>query len=174
MMPVPLSYFSPLVGGLPGQPRLGMEPTYYWDGLTEEARAWLRATPAPGQTIQFATFPDLLALPPRDGRVPAAARPRSIRADRPGSSCRTGPASWTAIDRAWVERSRPAFTVPKFGVPLVWVFPYAESEMTAIVNAVAEEGAEPAGPDARVVWLTPDRHSQEHAVTISHGWSMRS
>src|SRR5262249_6877250 len=31
MMPVPLSYYSPLVGGLPGATRMGMEPTYYWD-----------------------------------------------------------------------------------------------------------------------------------------------
>src|SRR5262249_7336407 len=29
MMPVPLSYFSPVVGGLPGATALGMEPTYY-------------------------------------------------------------------------------------------------------------------------------------------------
>ena len=34
MMPVPLSYFSPLIGGLPGAAKLGMEPTYFWDGLT--------------------------------------------------------------------------------------------------------------------------------------------
>jgi hypothetical protein len=27
-------------------------------------------------------------------------------------------------DRAIVERSTPAYTVTKFGVPLVWVFPY--------------------------------------------------
>jgi hypothetical protein len=31
---LPLSYFSPLVGGLPGAARLGFEPTYYWDTLT--------------------------------------------------------------------------------------------------------------------------------------------
>ena len=36
MMPVPLSYFSPLVGGLPGATRLGMEPTYYWDALDRQ------------------------------------------------------------------------------------------------------------------------------------------
>ena len=36
MMPVPLSYFSPIVGGLPGATALGMEPTYYWDGLDSD------------------------------------------------------------------------------------------------------------------------------------------
>jgi Dolichyl-phosphate-mannose-protein mannosyltransferase len=38
MMPVPLSYFSPIVGGLPGATALGMEPTYYWDTLDPESR----------------------------------------------------------------------------------------------------------------------------------------
>src|SRR5262249_46342248 len=37
MMPVPLAYYSPLVGGLPGATALGMEPTYYWDALNPEA-----------------------------------------------------------------------------------------------------------------------------------------
>ena len=31
MMPVPLSYYSPLIGGLPGAAAIGMEPTFYWD-----------------------------------------------------------------------------------------------------------------------------------------------
>ncbi len=57
MMPTPLAYFSPIVGGLPGAVRLGMEPTYYWDGLDSDALAWLRGNTGPGQTIQFATFP---------------------------------------------------------------------------------------------------------------------
>ena len=57
MMPVPLSYFSPVVGGLPGAMALGMEPTYYWDGLDAEARRWLIANTQPGRTVQFATFP---------------------------------------------------------------------------------------------------------------------
>src|SRR5262249_28047845 len=29
----PLSYYTDLVGGLPGAARLGLEPTYYWDAL---------------------------------------------------------------------------------------------------------------------------------------------
>ena len=79
MMPVPLSYFSPLVGGLPGAVRLGMEPTYYWDGLTEEARAWLRSHTGPGQTIQFATFPTSWLYLRQIGELP-----RAIVPDRSG------------------------------------------------------------------------------------------
>ena len=43
MMPVPLSYFSPVVGGLPGAAALGMEPTYYWDALSDDALDWLNS-----------------------------------------------------------------------------------------------------------------------------------
>lgn len=38
MMPVALSYFNPLVGGLPGASAWGMEPTYYWDALDTTSR----------------------------------------------------------------------------------------------------------------------------------------
>jgi hypothetical protein len=124
MMPVPLSYFSPLVGGLPGAVRLGMEPTYYWDGLTEEARAWLRSHTGPGQAIQFATNPTSWKYLRETGDLP-----RAIVLLDPGRPAwfvmQNRPGEWTETDRAWVERSRPSFMVTKFGVPLVWVFPYA-------------------------------------------------
>ena len=70
-MPVPLSYYSPLVGGLPGATRLGMEPTYYWDGLRSEARNWLRDNTRPGQTIHFASFPHPGSTFARLGSCPA-------------------------------------------------------------------------------------------------------
>ena len=53
MMPVPLSYFSPIVGGLPGATKLGMEPTYYWDALSPDARRWLADNTLPGRTVAF-------------------------------------------------------------------------------------------------------------------------
>lgn len=56
MMPVPLSYYSPLVGGLPGAARLGMEPTYYWDALSDDAIEWLNHHTDPGETILFPTY----------------------------------------------------------------------------------------------------------------------
>ena len=53
MMPVPLSYFSPAVGGLPGATRLGFEPTYYWDTLTPGVLDWLNRETAPGARLRF-------------------------------------------------------------------------------------------------------------------------
>ncbi len=57
MMPVPLSYYSPLAGGLPGATALGMEPTFYWDGLTDEALRKLDALTPPGENVLFAGYP---------------------------------------------------------------------------------------------------------------------
>src|SRR5262249_51206161 len=78
MMPVPLSYYSPVVLGLPGATALGMEPTYYWDALTDDALGWLRAHTGPGQKVRFATYPtswlylrDRAQLPPFRPNDPA-------------------------------------------------------------------------------------------------------
>jgi hypothetical protein len=125
MMPVPLSYFSPLVGGLPGARSLGMEPTYYWDGLSPEAREWLSEHTAPGETIQFATFPQSWLYLRRTGALPErlvptdSGRPKwYVIQNRPGD--------FSALDRALVANGRPAFTVTKLSVPLVWIFPASE------------------------------------------------
>ncbi len=123
LLPVPLSYFSPLVGGLPGAAGLGMEPTYYWDGLSSEARQWLRQNTRPGQTIRFATFPTSWIYLRQTGELP-----RRLERVDPGSPVwyvlQNRPGAWWPIDRRLAEESKPAFVVRKFGVPLVWVFPY--------------------------------------------------
>ena len=89
MMPVPLSYFSPLVGGLPGASALGMEPTYYWDALSPEARRWLADHTPPGETIEFATFPHSWLYLRQTGALPGG-WPRSIAASRNGTCSKTG------------------------------------------------------------------------------------
>jgi len=124
LLPVPLSYYSPLVGGLPGATRLGMEPTYYWDGLSAEARRWLRENTQPGQTIRFATFPTSWLYLRQTGELP-----RRLDQIDPGLPAwyvmQNRPGAWSRIDRQLAERSTPALVVSKFGVPLIWVFPYA-------------------------------------------------
>ncbi len=78
MMPMPLSYFSPIVGGLPGAAKLGMEPTYYWDALSPEARRWLSEHTLPGRTIDFRGFPNSWLYLRRTGELPR----RLARVDR--------------------------------------------------------------------------------------------
>ena len=124
MMPVPLSYFSPVVGGLPGATALGMEPTYFWDALSDDALDWLNRHTGPGQKVQFATLSHLVALPRADRPAPAGDPADPSRAGAPGTSSRTGPAPCGPIDRALIAQGEPTFVVRKWGVPLVWIFPY--------------------------------------------------
>lgn len=133
-MPVPLSYFSPLACGLPGAVRLGMEPTYYWDALDARARQWLREQTHPGETVRFASFPTSWLYLRQVGELPHRLEPldRGLPAwyvlqNRPGA--------WSAMDRWLVEHASPAYAVPKFGVPLVWIF-----AMTEYAKAERESG----------------------------------
>ncbi len=123
MMPVPLSYYSPLVGGLPGATRLGMEPTYYWDALTPAARDWLKVHTPPGHKVRFATFPTSWLYLRSIGDLPAGLLPSDpgvwswyVVQNRPGA--------FSPIDRALVMRAEPAFVESRGGIPLLWVFPY--------------------------------------------------
>ncbi len=125
MMPVPLSYFSPVVGGLPGAVALGMEPTYYWDGLDAEARRWLIANTQPGRTVQFATFPTSWLYLRQIGELPRLWIPR-YREPPQWCVVQNRPGAFLKDNRALATRGRAAFTVEKLGVPLVWVFPYSE------------------------------------------------
>jgi 4-amino-4-deoxy-L-arabinose transferase-like glycosyltransferase len=127
LMPVPLSYFSPLVGGLPGAVRLGMEPTYYWDGLTTEARSWLRTHTDTGQTVRFATFPTSWLYLQRTGELPPGLWPLDPRPPA-WYVLQNRPGAWLPSDRQIVAMLEPAFTVRKQGVPLVLVYSFADVE----------------------------------------------
>ena len=125
MMPVPLSYFSPLVGGLPGASALGMEPTYYWDALGPDARRWLAERTEPGRTILFATNPhswlylrQIGALPKRLVPIDRGLPKWYVLQNRPGA--------FSAVDRSLVAGGRPAYSVTKLGIPLIWIFPFSE------------------------------------------------
>ena len=126
MMPVPLAYFSPVVGGLPGAARLGMEPTYFWDALDDTALDWLNQHTPAGRTVQFTTFPTSWLYLKQTGKLRAGlaqvdrGRPMwLVFQNRPGS---LGP-----VERDLIENGTPALVVRKLGVPLVFVYPYPDS-----------------------------------------------
>jgi hypothetical protein len=125
MMPVPVSYFSPVVGGPSGAAALGMEPTYYWDALTPDARRWLAEHTPPGQTFRFATFPTSWLYLRQTGELP-----RQVCQVDPGPErwyvLQNRPGAFSPPDRALAERGRADYVVTKRGVPLVWIFPFAE------------------------------------------------
>ncbi|AGA29186.1 glycosyltransferase family 39 protein [Singulisphaera acidiphila] len=127
MMPVPLSYFSPIVGGLPGAAKLGMEPTYFWDALTGDALDWLNDHTPRNQRIEFATFPTSWLYLHQSGRlkpdlIPDPRQPAAwfVLQNRPGAL-----QPW---DRALIANGQPAYVVSKWGVPLVWIYPAHERQ----------------------------------------------
>lgn len=127
MMPVPLSYYSPIVGGLPGASRLGMEPTFYWDALTPEVLDWLNAHTPPGGKVRFARYPTSWLYLRQTGRL----RP-GILPTEPGDWAwyvlQNRPGQFRPADRALIARGHPAKVYRKCGVPLTWVFPAREVE----------------------------------------------
>ena len=127
MIPVPLSYFSPIVGGLPGATKLGMEPTYYWDALSPDARRWLAENTLPGRTFYFRGGSTSWLYLRRTGELPRQLAPFDrgltqwvVLQNRPGA--------FSADDRALMAGGRPVYTVKKLGVDLIWIFPYSELE----------------------------------------------
>ncbi len=141
-MPVPLAYYSPLVGGLPGAAALGMEPTFYWDALSDQALQDLDERTPPGRTVLFASNPITWTYR-QSGRLRSGTFPFEGRnfawyvvQNRPGSM---GP-----LEHGLARRlgGRPEFILAeKFGVPLIWAFPVAEVE--------AERQQPPVQPVAR-------------------------
>ncbi len=53
-----LSYYNPLVGGLPGAVALGLEPTYYWDSFDRAVIDWLNSHTAPDERVLLLAAPD--------------------------------------------------------------------------------------------------------------------
>jgi hypothetical protein len=161
-MPVPLSYYSPIVGGLSGATKLGMEPTYYWDALDSDARRWLTEHTLPERTIDFRSFPHSWLYLRRTGDLPR----RLARVDRGKPQwvvLQNRPGAFSDADRELLANGQAAYVVTKLGVPLIWVFPYADVERLKAQRA--NQGSE-----------YPKRARQQFAVhpqgSLHHGeWS---
>jgi 4-amino-4-deoxy-L-arabinose transferase-like glycosyltransferase len=131
MMPVPLSYFSPLVGGLPGAAWIGLEPTYYWDALDGATCEWLDRHTSESGLVRFSTFPLSFLYAHNSGFL----RPGPLRYEAPGRAewyvVQNRPGMLRTVDRALITQGRPAFVRSRLGVPLLWVFPHSEAERLA-------------------------------------------
>jgi hypothetical protein len=104
-----------------------MEPTYYWDALRPEVLDWLNAHTGPGEKVAFARYPTSWLYLRQTRRLRAAILPTEpgrwawyVVQNRPGA--------FGDLDRALVARGHPAVVYAKWGVPLLWVFPYGEVE----------------------------------------------
>ena len=122
LMPTPLAYFSPVVGGLPGAAALGMEPTYFWDGLSDEAIAYLNANTPKGRSVRFATFPTSWLYLQQTGKLRPPLAP--IDQSEPAFYVfQNRPGALSPFERKLMQTARPAFQVSRFGVPIILIYP---------------------------------------------------
>ena len=113
--------------GFPGRRNLGMEPTYYWDALSPEARRWLADNTLPGHTFAFEGGRTSWLYLRRTGELPR----QLARIDQGLPQwvvLQNRPGAFSDVDRALVANGHAAYTVTKLGVPLIWIFPYSELE----------------------------------------------
>lgn len=127
--PYCLSYYSPLIGGLPGAQRLGLEVTSAGEAcygatsaLTDPANAGARFYAA--SEAMARVLDGLVAV----GQIPSQHRfagryvTDHIPLDGDWIIVDNAPACWSPTI-AWLVRARqPALTVSRQGVPLLWLF----------------------------------------------------
>ena len=130
-----LSYYNLLIGGLPGATALGMEPTYYWDGLDRSVLDWLQTHTRPGEKVEFAAGAwENLELMRAWGTLRCECLP-----DSPGEYrwyvLQRRPSAWQPADRWLIEHARPAFSKAirpngfgpwRLDVPLVEVYSHEQ------------------------------------------------
>jgi len=130
-----LSYYNLAIGGLPGATALGMEPTYYWDGLDETVLDWLRQHAGAGEKVRFgAASTENLALMREWGVLQV-----EYRAGAPGEFrwyvLQHRPSGLQPAHLWMIEKRQAVFqkTIRSGGwgpwrldVPLVEVYPYAD------------------------------------------------
>ena len=109
-----------------------MEPTYYWDALSPEARRWLAEHTSPGRTFRFSGFPHSLLYLRRIGELPRQLEYIDLKNRTQWVVIQNRPGSFSTADRTVVEHGRPEYTVTKLGVPLVWIFPISEYERLGV------------------------------------------
>jgi hypothetical protein len=135
MMPVPLSYYSPLVAGLPGAARLGMEPTFYWDALQPDILDWLNNHTTAYERVLFARYPTSWLYLRQTKRLRAGILPTEpgewkwyVLQNRPGA--------FRPWEREMIAHGNPVRIYDKLGVPLLWVFPYGELQKFQILDGI--------------------------------------
>ena len=125
MMPVPLSYFSPIVGGLPG--RRGWGWSRRTSGTPSRTTRSTGSTPIPppGRSVRFATFPTSWLYLKQTGKLRSASAPIDpgkpiwyVLQNRPGAFSPTSASCSSAAS--------PRFVVSKLGVPLVLIYPFPD------------------------------------------------
>jgi hypothetical protein len=125
--PNQLSHYNLLIGGLPGAVRAGMEPTYYWDGLTDEALAWINSNTPPGSKVLFSSYD----LSSKEGwhllRQWGRLQPR-VSPLEPGEAqwyvLQLRPSAYRPYDAWLVDHAKPVYVKRLHDPPLLRFGPY--------------------------------------------------
>ncbi len=117
-----LSYYSRIIGGLRGATACGMEPTYYWDSLDDEALEWLNEhTPDDERIVFGAASPHNIGLLQRWGRLNT---PTDAGGRRRWYVLQRRPSGLDKYDLQLIEKHKPTFQRTLSGVPLLEVYRY--------------------------------------------------
>lgn len=163
--PQELSYYNLLIGGLPGAARLGMEATYYWDGLDAETAVFLNADSDAAPILFSAASYGTLTRWQRWEKISAPIETISRPATRKNLADSATPmpyrlyvlqnrgGGFSAIDRRLVRERKPVWVktagrirLPKQlrtrrnpwnleRVPLILVYPISDFQKTVSRNA---------------------------------------
>ncbi len=132
--PQTLSHYSLIAGGLRGAADKGMEPAYWWDALDTDVLRWLNEHTDPSEAIAFSPASNIGFL--RDWR---GLRPKQVQPNKEPFKwyvLQNRPGVFSRLDRALVQREKPAFvkyagrrsaraSVPSdLSVPLIWIFSF--------------------------------------------------
>ena len=155
-----------------------MEPTYYWDALSPEARRWLTEHTEPGETILFATYPHSWLYLRHVGALPRSAGPDRSRPAEMVRAAKPARCLFAASTGRSPPQGQPAYTVTKLGIPLIWIFPFSEVERLNARSRSAETGTfrsaqcqiPPARPDCSANkttrMITPDKSMRSCKIEI--------
>lgn len=129
-----LSYYNGLIGGLPGATAVGMEPTYYWDGLDRDVFFWLEIHCLESEKVYYSacSWANLRLLQKWGSLNRAFA---TSPADAQWYVVQNRPGAWSCEDRWLFSQGEAAFvkypgrgaSCPWVGqVPVVKIFPIRE------------------------------------------------
>lgn len=125
--PLQLSYYSPIVGGLPGAARLGFEPTYFWDAVTPEVLDWINMNTGPGEWVLFRNNPRSWDYLARWGKLRANYRPGPGLGPNPKwVIVQNRPGIFLPSDERLLRNGTPVFRKEFQGVPLIGIYPYEQ------------------------------------------------
>lgn len=129
-----LSYYNGLIGGLPGATAVGMEPTYYWDGLDRDVFFWLEIHCLESEKVYYSACSWAnLRLLQKWGTLNRAFA--TSPADAQWYVVQNRPGAWSCEDRWLFLQGEAAFvkypgrgaSCPWVGqVPVVKIFPIRE------------------------------------------------